>query len=58
MVDLEESHRLSSVWIFNRLDAPSTLQHLKLLISRNGCDWTLALDHRSQGNIGGVWVSR
>jgi hypothetical protein len=28
MVDLEEPYRLSSVWIFNRLDAPSTLQHL------------------------------
>ena len=55
MVDLEEGHRLSSVWIFNRLDAPSTLQHLRLRVSRDGCDWTLVLDHRSSGQIGGVW---
>jgi len=55
MVDLEGQYRLSSVWVFNRLDLASNLQHLKLRISRDGCGWTLALDHRSSGQIGGVW---
>lgn len=55
VVDLEGEHRLSAVWIFNRLDAPSTLRHVRLRISRDGCDWTLALDHRTDEMIGGVW---
>ena len=55
MVDLEGQYRLSSVWVFNRLDMASNLQHVRLRISRDGCDWTLALDHRSSGQIGGVW---
>ena len=55
MVDLEDLYRLSALWIFNRLDAPTTLQHLKLFTSANGRDWALALDHRSSGAIGGAW---
>jgi len=55
MVDLERLYRLSSVWVFNRLDAPSNLQHLRLFISADGRDWTLSLDHRSNGTIGGAW---
>lgn len=55
MVDLEQVYRLSAVWIFNRLDAASTLQHLRLFISADGRDWTLCLDHRSSGMIGGAW---
>jgi hypothetical protein len=55
MVDLEGLYRLSSVWIFNRLDAPSNLQHLRLLVSASGRDWTMSLDHRSDGAIGGAW---
>jgi hypothetical protein len=55
MVDLERFYRLSSIWIFNRLDAPSNLQHLRLFVSTNGRDWTLSLDHHSNGAIGGAW---
>lgn len=55
MVDLEGLYRLSAIWIFNRLDVPSNLQHLKLFTSIAGVDWTLGLDHRSSGAIGGAW---
>jgi hypothetical protein len=55
MVDLEGLYRLSVIWIFNRLDAPSNLEHLKLFVSVNNRDWTLVLDHRSTGAIGGAW---
>jgi len=55
MVDLEEAYRVKEFWIFNRLDAPSTLQHVRILISGNGRDWTILVDHRSEGNFGGAW---
>jgi len=55
MVDLEEAYRLKELWIFNRLDIPSTLQHVRILISGNGRDWTILVDHRSEGNFGGAW---
>jgi len=55
MVDLEGVYQLSGIWIFNRLDAPSNLQHLKLLTSIDGRAWTTSLDHRSSGAIGGAW---
>jgi hypothetical protein len=55
MVDLENPHRLSAVWIYNRLDVPSRLPHLRLLISTNSREWILSLDHRSDGLFGGAW---
>ncbi len=55
MVDLERPYHLAEVWIYNRLDAPSTLRHFKLLTSRNGRDWEVSFEHRSDGNFGGVW---
>lgn len=55
MVDVEGLYRLSAIWIFNRLDAPTNLQHLKLFTSVDSRDWTLSLDHRSRGAIGGAW---
>jgi hypothetical protein len=55
MVDLEARYRLAEIWIFNRLDSPTTLQHLSMYLSANGRDWTLLADHSSDGNIGGAW---
>jgi hypothetical protein len=55
MVDLEDCYRLKQIWVFNRLDVPSNLQHIRILISANGRDWTMLVDHRSEGNYGGAW---
>ncbi len=55
MVDLEGSFQLNEIWIFNRLDVPSNLQHVRILISANGRDWGVLVDHRSDGNFGGAW---
>jgi hypothetical protein len=55
MVDLEEAYRLKEMWIFNRLDTQSTLQHVRILISGNGRDWTMLVDHESEGQFGGAW---
>ena len=55
MVDLEACHHIGEIWIFNRLDTDTTLQHVRLYLSVNGRDWTLSVDHRSDGNYGGAW---
>jgi hypothetical protein len=55
MVDLEASYRIGEIWIFNRLDTDTTLQHIRLYLSINGRDWTLSVDHSSEGNYGGAW---
>ncbi len=55
MVDLEAVHSLTKMWIFNRLDSPSTLQHIKILVSEDGREWTLRVEHKSDGNFGGAW---
>jgi hypothetical protein len=55
MVDLETHYHLTGIWIFNRLDVPSNLQHFRIFISGNGRDWATLVDHRSDGNYGGAW---
>jgi len=55
MVDLEARYRLNEIWIFNRLDVATTLQHFAIYLSTNGREWTLLVDHRSNGNFGGAW---
>ena len=55
MIDLEASYRLDEIWIFNRLDVPSNLQHFRIFISANGREWPSLVDHRSDGNFGGAW---
>jgi hypothetical protein len=55
MVDLEDHYHLTEIWIFNRLDVESNLQHFRVFISANGREWTLLVDHRSEGNFGGAW---
>jgi len=55
MVDLEARYRLSEIWIFNRLDSASTLQHFRVYLSANGREWTLLVEHESDGNFGGAW---
>jgi hypothetical protein len=55
MVDLEARYRLAEMWIFNRLDSPTTLEHLRIYVSADGREWTLLADHKSDGNYGGAW---
>jgi hypothetical protein len=55
MVDLEGAYRVKEMWIFNRLDVPSNLQHIRVFISTNGRDWVMLVDHRSDGSFGGAW---
>jgi len=43
------------MWIFNRLDTDTTLHHVRLYLSVNGRDWTLSVDHSSEGHYGGAW---
>ena len=55
MVDLEATYRLNEIWIFNRLDVPSNMQHFRIFVSTDGHEWPLLVDHRSDGNFGGAW---
>ena len=55
MVDLEASYRLNEIWIFNRLDVPSNMQHFRIFISTNGREWPLLVEVQSDGNFGGAW---
>jgi hypothetical protein len=55
MVDLEARYRLSEIWVFNRLDAPTTLQHFRIYLSIDGREWTQLVDHVSNGKFGGAW---
>ena len=55
MVDLEDIYVIDIIWIYNRLDVPSALDHIRILLSADGVEWTPALDHISDGNIGGAW---
>jgi hypothetical protein len=55
MVDLEARYRLAEIWVFNRLDTATTLQHFRVFVSADGREWTLLADHSSDGNYGGAW---
>lgn len=55
MIDLEARYRLKEMWIFNRLDVPSNLQHFRVFVSADGRGWVVLVDHRSDGNFGGAW---